>query len=69
MPTATQFTLLPIGRLVTLIGHYGGLHVDALPLPPDSSRLPLAYVNAILDELRLELRRREHAVPPAAVAS
>ena len=69
MPTQTQFALIPVGRLIHLVSHYGALRVDAIYLPPDPFRPPLNYIDRTLCELRTELRLREEAVAPAAVLS
>lgn len=55
----TQFTLLPVERLVFLIERYSSLRVDAETLPPAPHRPPLSYVAATLAELRRELTARE----------
>ncbi len=55
----TQFTLLPVERLVFLIERYSGLQIDAETLPPDPTRPPLPYIEHTLRELRRELRLRE----------
>ena len=65
----TQFSLLSSARLVGLIHRYEGMRVDVLHLPPIPTKPPLDYVDAILAELRTELRRREDAATPAAVSS
>ncbi len=56
---ATQFALVPITRLLTLIWHYEALRVDAETLPPAPDRPPLSYVERTLRELRRELMARE----------
>ncbi len=55
----TQFALVPVGRLLTLIWHYEAMKVDAETLPPAAHRPPLAYVERTLRELRRELTARE----------
>ncbi len=55
----TQFALVRLDRLITLIGHYETLRIDAETLPASPSRPPLAYVEATLSELRRELVARE----------
>ncbi len=55
----TQFTLVRLDRLITLIAHYEGLRIDAEQLPASPDRPPLAYVERTLAELRRELRLRE----------
>ncbi len=56
---ATQFALVPVGRLLTLIWHYEAMKVDAETLPPVPDRPPLSYVERTLRELRQELTARE----------
>ncbi len=55
----TQFALVRLDRLVTLISHYEALKVDAETLPPSLDRPPLPYVERTLRELRRELMARE----------
>ncbi len=55
----TQFALVRLDRLITLIAHYEAMKVDAETLPASPSRPPLAYVVATLAELRRELLARE----------
>ncbi len=55
----TQFALVRLDRLVTLISHYEAMKVDAQTLPTAPHRPPLHYVEHTLAELRRELRLRE----------
>ncbi len=55
----TQFALVRLDRLVTLITHHEAMKVDAETLPPAPHRPPIAYIEATLAELRRELRLRE----------
>ena len=63
----TQFAQTPTARLITLRSDYESLRVDAICLPPDPGRPPLADIDNILAALRTELRRREDAIAPRAV--
>ncbi len=65
----TQFSLVSIGRLAYLVHHYEALRIDAIHLPPNPFRPPLDYIDQVLTELRLELRRREHTVTSTPVSS
>lgn len=55
----TQFALVRLDRLITLIWHYEAMKVDAETLPATPERPPLHYVQHILRELRRELMARE----------
>ncbi len=55
----TQFALVRLDRLITLIAHYEAIKVDAQTLPAAPDHPPLVYVEATLAELRRELRLRE----------
>ena len=55
----TQFSLVPIDRLVYLVSHYEAMKVDAETLPASPDRPPLPYVERTLRELRRELLARE----------
>ncbi len=55
----TQFALVRLDRLITLIWHYEAMKVDAETLPATLDRPPLPYVERMLAELRRELMARE----------
>ncbi len=56
----TQFSMLPLDRVIFLIQRYEALRVDAETLPTAPYRPPLAYVEATLAQLRRQLIAREY---------